>query len=407
MITRLPSKGDAEARNARHLRHLNLERLLSAAMDRTEPFTRAELTEATALSAPTVGTLTVELIRNGLIRHLGTGPSRGGRRPSFMEFNARYGFVAGISLGATKTRAALADLRGARLASRAWPTPAGLGPQALLQKIAGYVRGLMGEAGIAPDKLLAVTAAAPGAVDHTKGTVIALAPNLKGWSQVPMGEILKESLGGVPVFVENDVNLAILGERWQGAARGHNTCAFLYVGSGIGAGIVVNGELHRGHHHLAGEIALMCMGPQYVDEDFGSTGCLETLASIKALATRWGGGDNPGSGGPHREKRAEDLFAAADKGEKRARKLIEDAARLVGIAATNLSLVIDPSLLVIGGPAVEHEYFMDQVRQVVAKIIPAPPEIVPAKLGKEAPLWGSLLLATNEARVSLRERLRT
>jgi glucokinase len=144
-----------------------------------------------------------------------------------------------------------------------------------------------------------------------------------------------------------------------------------------------------------------------VDEDVGSTGCLETLASITALATRWGGGDNPGSGGPHREKRAEDLFAAADKGEKRARKLIEDAARLVGIAATNLSLVIDPSLLVIGGPAVEHEYFMDQVRQVVAKIIPAPPEIVPAKLGKEAPLWGSLLLATNEARVSLRERLRT
>ena len=98
MISRLPSKGDAEARNARHLRHLNLERLLTAAMDRSEPFTRAELTEATALSAPTVGTLTVELIRNGLIRHLGTGPSRGGRRPSFMEFNARYGFVAGISL---------------------------------------------------------------------------------------------------------------------------------------------------------------------------------------------------------------------------------------------------------------------------------------------------------------------
>ena len=400
MITR-PSKGEAEARNARHLRHLNLERLLTAAMDRTEPFTRAELTEATALSAPTVGTLTVELIRNGLIRHLGTGPSRGGRRPSFMEFNARYGFVAGISLGPTKTRVALADLRGARLASRAWPTPAGLGPQALLQKIASWVRGLMGEAGIPNDKLLAVAAAAPGAVDHTKGTVIALAPNLKGWSQVPMGEILKESLGGVPTFVENDVNLAILGERWQGAARGHNTCAFFYVGSGIGAGIVINGELHRGHHHLAGEIGLMCMGPQYVDEDFGPIGCLETLASVKSLTARWTGTENPS-----RDKK-DDVFTAADKGEKRARKLVEDGARLVAIAATNLSLVIDPSLLVLGGPAVEHELFVDQVKQVMAKIIPSPPEIVPAKLGKEAPLWGSLLLATIEARVSLRERLRT
>jgi predicted NBD/HSP70 family sugar kinase len=403
MITRLASKGDSEARNARHLRHLNLERLLSAAMDRTEPFTRAELTEATALSAPTVGTLTVELIRNGLIRHLGTGPSRGGRRPSFMEFNARYGFVAGISLGPTKTRVALADLRGERLASRAWPTPAGLGPQPLLGKIAGWVKSLMGEAGIPGDKLLAVAAAAPGAVDHMKGTVIALVSNLKGWSQVPMADILSDALGGTPVFVENDVNLAVLGERWRGAATGHNTCAFIYVGSGIGAGIVVNGELHRGHHHLAGEIALMCMGPQYVEEDFGATGCLETLASVKAIASRWGGE----AASPEREKRVDDLFVAAEKGEKRARKLVEDAARLVGIAATNLSLVIDPSLLVFGGPAVEHELFVDQVRQIVAKIIPSPPEIVAAKLGKEAPLWGSLLLATTAARVSLRERLRT
>jgi predicted NBD/HSP70 family sugar kinase len=404
MITR-PSKGDAEARNARHLRHLNLERLLSAAMDRTEPFTRAELTEATALSAPTVGTLTVELIRNGLIRHLGTGPSRGGRRPSFMEFNARYGFVGGISLGPTKTRVALADLRGERLASRAWPTPVGLGPQPLLAKIGGWVKSLMGEAGIPQDRLLALAAAAPGAVDQTKGTVIALVSNLKGWSQIPMAEILKDSLGGTPVFVENDVNLAVLGERWRGAARGHNTCAFLYVGSGIGAGIVVNGELHRGHHHLAGEIGLMCMGPQYVDEDFGGTGCLETLASVKAMSVRWAGADAPGA--PKREKPVDELFAAADKGEKRARKIVEDAARLVGIAATNLSLVLDPSLLVIGGPAVEHEFFVEHVRQIVAKVIPSPPEIVAAKLGKEAPLWGSLLLATTEARVSLRERLRT
>src|SRR5439155_25993975 len=135
-------------------------------MARLEPFTRAELTEATALSAPTVGTLTVQLIRNGLIRHLGTGPSRGGRRPSFMEFNARYGFVVGIVVDPTKTRVALADLRGERLATRAWPTPTGLAPAPLLAKIAGWVRSLLSEAGIAHDKLLAVAAAAPGAVDH-------------------------------------------------------------------------------------------------------------------------------------------------------------------------------------------------------------------------------------------------
>jgi predicted NBD/HSP70 family sugar kinase len=358
-------------------------------MERVEPFTRAELTEATALSAPTVGTLTVHLIRNGLIRHLGTGPSRGGRRPSFMEFNARYGFVGGVAIDPGKTRVALADLRGERLAVKSWPTPVGLPPAPLIAKIASWVKQLLSEAGIGADKLLSVAAAAPGVVDHVRGRVLALAPNLKGWDQVPIAEMLTEALGGVPVTVENDVNLAILGERWRGAAIGHDTGAFIYVGTGIGAGVVINGNLHRGHHFLAGEIGLMLMGPQYLEQDFGSTGCLESLAGLKALTARMGA-----AAGKDREK------------DKRSRKVVEEAAQLVGIATTNLALTIDPSLVILAGPVVELEGFMDEVKKIVRRIIPTPPDIVSAKLGEEAPLWGSLLQATTAARVYLRQRLR-
>jgi predicted NBD/HSP70 family sugar kinase len=398
MITRLSPRAETEARNARHLRHLNLERLLAAAMERSEPFTRAELTEATALSAPTVGTLTVQLIRNGLIRHLGTGPSRGGRRPSFMEFNARYGFVAGLVVDPQRTRVALADLRGDRLAARHWPTPTNLAPA--IAKIAGWLKALMGEAGIAPDKLLAVAVAAPGAVDHARGVVVELVPDLKGWEQMPVAEMLRDALDGVPVVIENDVNLAILGERWRGAARGHHTCAFIYIGTGVGAGIVINDELHRGHHFMAGEIGLMCMGAQYLADKDKTVGSLEGLASLKALGSRW---NAPGAGGPSRKA---DVFAAAQKGDKKARKLIDDAAQLVGIATTNLVLTLDPSLVVLAGPVFEHEDFLSEVRQVVARITSSPPEIALAKLGEEASLWGSLLLATTEARASLRQRLR-
>src|SRR5206468_10676003 len=109
--------------------------------------------------------------------------------------------------------------------------------------------------------------------------------NLEGWSQVPMAKVLRRNLG-TPVVVENDVNLAILGERWRGAARGHDTCAFITVGTGIGAGVIVNGELYHGRHFMAGEIALMGMGPQYVGTHFGTRGCLETLAGLKAIAAR-------------------------------------------------------------------------------------------------------------------------
>jgi len=138
---------------------------------------------------------------------------------------------------------------------------------------------LLREVDVPPSNLLAVGAGAPGAVDRTRGVVMALAPNLKGWSNVPMGAILRRTLDA-PVIVDNDMNFAVLGEHWRGAARDHETCVFISVGTGIGAGILVNGELLHGHNFLAGEIALMCMGPQYVETDFGARGCLETLAGL-------------------------------------------------------------------------------------------------------------------------------
>src|SRR5687768_8365396 len=137
-------------------RGYTLERLLAVAMSCPGPFTRAELIEATGLSGPTVGFLTSQLTARGLTRDLGTGPSRGGRRPTLTEFNARHGFVAGIDVGPTRTRLAIADLRGDRLADRIIPTPGRLSPPAALRKIADVVRELMREAGAAPDRLLSV-----------------------------------------------------------------------------------------------------------------------------------------------------------------------------------------------------------------------------------------------------------
>lgn len=388
-----------DARNAGHLRRLNADRVLAVAMDRTEPFTRAELMEATALSAPTVGTLTRALIRSGLLRDLGTGPSRGGRRPAFMEFNARHGFVAAISMGATRTRVAIADLRGERIAHRVLPNPAGLGPEALLTHLGEATLALLREARIRRRRLLAAVAGAPGAVDLAHGVVTALAPSLRGWPNVPMSGILERVLG-VPVIVENDVNLAILGERWRGAAQGHATCAFVHVGSGIGAGIVVGGELHRGHHSFAGEIGLMPMGPEHLPGDPDGGPCLETVAGIKGAAARW----PPAQGGERRGWIAA-LFESAAAGDATARAAIDQTASLLGIAVAHLSLVLDPSLVVLGGALFDQGGdFVGAIRSVVRRIDPAPPEVVVSALGHEAALWGCLLVATNEARYRLRHR---
>ena len=391
------SEGE-RSQDAARLRGLNLDRVLAIAMERRGPFTRGELMEETGLSAPTVGSLAEHLIKSGLVRDLGAGPSRGGRRPTFMEFNARHGFVAGIDLGPTRTRLAIANLRGERLVERVVPTP-NRGPAPLLSRLATEVRAMLRQAHVPAGRLLAAGAGAPGVVDPKSGTVVALAPNLKGWSDVPMGRILKRALDA-PVVVENDVNLAILGERWRGAARGHDTCAFITVGKGIGAGIVVGGDLHHGHHFLAGEIALMCMGPQFVGTDFGSQGCLEKLAGLKALAARWS--HPPRNGKPW----VGELFKAADSGDRSARKTVDEAVTLIGIATANLSVVLDPSLVVLGGALVaEGRQVVDRVRKIVESIVPTPPRIVLSELHEEAPLWGSLLVATTEARRRLRRNL--
>ena len=317
-----------------------------------------------------------------------------------MEFNARHGFVAGIDLGPTRTRLAVADLKGERLAHHVMPTPSGLGPAALLTQVAEGLRALLREAQAPPERLLAVAAGAPGAVDRQRG-MVTFAPNLNGWTQVPMREILEQALG-TAVIVENDVNLAVLGEHWRGAARGHDTCAFIFVGTGIGAGILIDGALHSGHHFMAGEIAVMCMGPQYLDVDFGSRGCLETLAGLKALSGRW-----PGAAGRDPAVWLAELFDAAQDGDRRARRAVDETARLIGIAAANVVAVVDPSLIVLGGALfAQAEPLVHEVRKVVHRLARAPIDVVVSALGKEAPLWGGLLVATTEARGRLRHRVR-
>jgi predicted NBD/HSP70 family sugar kinase len=177
---------------------------------------------------------------------------------------------------------------------------------------------------------------------------------------------------------------------------------FLFVGTGIGAGILIDGELHRGHHFMAGEIAVMCMGPQYLTVDFGSRGCLETLAGLQSLGARWPQG---GRGDPARWMA--ELFEAAQKGDRTAIQAVDETASLIGIAVANAGSVVDPSLIVLGGALfAQAEPLVHEVRKVVSKISRAPLEIVVSALGKEAPLWGSLLMASREARRQVRLRMR-
>ncbi len=370
-------------------------------MDHPRPFTRAELIEATGFSAPTVGSLVAHLIRRGLVRDLGAGPSRGGRRPSFMEFDARHGFVAAIAVGVSKTQLAVADLRGERLAHCVMATPRDLHPKALLSRVAAAPAACSrARRAIPRERLLAVGVGLPGLVDRERGTVVALAPGLKEWFDVPVGRILTDALGA-PVEVENDVNLAVLGEHWRGAARGHDTCAYVNVGTGIGAGVLIEGRLHRGHHSWPARSPSCAWRPSTPERTSATTGASRPWPASRRSP-------RGGRAGRFREpdRWVAELYDAAGNGDDEARAVVEEVATLVGIAAANLSLVIDPSLVVVGGTVpVPDSLFMEHVQRTAAGILPSPVEVVASALGEEAPLWGGLLVATTHARHELRMQL--
>ena len=399
---RLKTVADEEARHPRQLRHVNMDRVLAAAMQRPGPLTRAEITAATGLSPPTVGSLSAALVKLGLLQELARGPSTGGRPPHAVQFNARFGLVAGVVLGEATTRLAVADLAGETLAATEEATPRDDGPERLLAWMSERIRTLLKDARVPRERpLLAVAAGLPGAVDRQRGTVVGLMPGFRSWEGLPVGASLEHQLGS-PLVLENDVNLAVLGEHWRGAALGHDTCVFIFLGTGIGAGILIGGELHRGHHSLAGEIAVMCMASEAVAGGLGGRGWLETLVGLDTIVRRW----RPDAPGEMREQ-ARALLQAARAGDGGALQALDDAATLIGMAAAHVSLVLDPSLLVLGGPLLANgSEVLERVRAVVSRINPRPPKVVRSTLGEHAMLTGSILVATQEAHGRLRRRLR-
>jgi predicted NBD/HSP70 family sugar kinase len=199
----------------------------------------------------------------------------------------------------------------------------------------------------------------------------------------------------VPVQVENDVNLAALGEMWRGAGRGRRHLLFVAPGTGIGAGIIIDGRLHGGAHHFAGEIGYCCPSPEYLDEDYGLLGCLETLASGPGLLRR----ARERLGGRLRaDATARDVFEMARAGDAEAAALCEETATLIGIAVGNVVAALDPEVVVFGGGlSREGESLLGRVREVVYRMVPVRPEIVVSTLGDDAQLHGAVRAALEAA----------
>jgi predicted NBD/HSP70 family sugar kinase len=384
---------------------INEQLVLDFVHDRGQT-SRTEIAAGLGLSAATVSRIVRRLAAVGYVREE-PGASTGGRPRTAVAFNARSGCVIGIDLGGTKCHGVLADLNGGVLAEDMRPTNQDVGPFTTLVEIIEHLS-TAPERGATPVTGLAV--GVPAIIDPTSGVAIG-GPNVR-WQGFPIVSALSERVH-IPFIVDNDVNLAALGHAWRGDARGVRDFAVVNLGTGIGAAVVADGRLLRGHASSAGEIGFMVLERAGLrDGRTGDLGAFETMASGPALA-RIAEQVLASSSGrsalrEHRPPTPAQVFAAAEAGDRVARTVVDAMVDHVAMALIALGSVTDPDVVILDG-AVGRALapYAGTIQALVDRHLATAPRIIVSSLREGATALGAVAAALDLSRAARRSAART
>jgi glucokinase-like ROK family protein len=382
------------------IRRLNSSAVLDLIREQS-PIAQSQISRQLNISLPTVQRIVEDLIEEDLVRWSGDLQASGGRPRRMLEFNHNGYAVIGLDLGGTKLFGTISDLGGQIQAERymAWQENS---PEACLDQVKDLIDDLLSSPRPDDQKVLGIGIGAPGITYFEEG-VVAWAPSL-GWRDLPLKELLNQRFH-LPVIVENDVNLAAMGEYSFGAGRGTTSMVCITVGTGIGAGIVFDRKIYRGHNHSAGEIGYLptdiaCMGQKY--EGFGA---LESLASglgIEKRAIKLFNESNwpiPADG-----LSAENIFQNCREGEAWAKKLVDETIDYLSMAIAAIGITVDPEIIVIGGGVSNSaDLLIPGIHVRLDGVIPVRPNLVVTDLGSRAAVMGaiSLVLDMTTERIAL------
>jgi glucokinase len=321
--------------------------------------------------------------------------------------NPGFGQVVGIDLGASHLHFALADFRGEILQESSKRIRPEDGPRKLIGQIVEGAHSLAAKAG---GRLRGVAIGVPSPVDAERG-VVAFAYNLPGWKNIHLARELEEKLR-VPIFLENDANMAAIGEHWRGVAQDVDNFVFIAIGTGIGAGVFVSGKLYRGRRGSAGEVYRMNIDWPRWAEDFGDSGHFESYVSGMRIAAE---GRKvlqaPASSGVSdlaTERDAYFVFEAFRQGDPNARSVLGRIFTMLGVGISNVVAILDPDLIVLGGGIVNGapEFMLCTVGKVVQHI--QKENIPPTKLSAlkdKAQTFGAVRSALTVAQQCVARRL--
>ncbi|MFC1979508.1 ROK family protein [Chloroflexota bacterium] len=312
--------------------------------------------------------------------------------------------VLAIDLGGTKVRTAIISYKGEIIVEEYCPTLADEGPEPVMGRILSGIDRVLSSGNVNSTQLHSISIAAAGAIDSRKG-LITVSPNLPGWCDVPIRDIVKSKYE-VNTFLVNDASAAALGEHRFGAGKGVNNLIYLTVSTGIGGGIIIDGKLYTGPSGSAGEIGHMIIDVHGPECNCGKSGCLEAMASGTAVAReairRIREGEKSSLVGIVEGKidniTAEKVSIAAQNGDSLASEVISEAATYLGIGMVNVVNIFNPEMIIVGGGMSKMgDLLLGPARQVVKEMafkLPAQVvRIVPAQLGDKNGLLGAAAFA--------------
>jgi predicted NBD/HSP70 family sugar kinase len=322
---------------------------------RREPagMSRVELAERSGLSSQTVSNMTKRLLDDGMIVEAGRHISGRGQPRVILQLDPISRMAIGVHLDPTVITYVALDLRGDVIAHARERTPEATRPDDVIKSIAESISTLIRSAGLAADRILGIGIAAPGPIDMHRGVIVD-PPLLEGWRDVPLRDALAEATG-LPVVLEKDVNAAVVAELWTRPGEAHDHFAFFYLGTGIGIGLAVDGEVVRGAtgnagdggtiHVTAGDLPPRRRSdmighlatPQYLVSQAAELGALETTPDLHDLAAV--------------DDAYSELVRRADRGEAPAVKVMARAAALISAALVSVVNLLDIDEIVFGGPA--------------------------------------------------------
>ncbi|WP_456621831.1 ROK family protein [Bradyrhizobium sp. P5_C12] len=354
---------------------LVVERLL-----RDRSVSRAEIARSTGLSKQTISEVMRDLERDGWVHEDGQIQGSVGRSAVTYALRPDAAFVLGIDLGGTKLHIALADLHGEIVAESIEPTSSD-GGAAVVAQIERMKDALLQRASVSAQRLRGGVMGSPGMVDPASGSIV-IAPNIPGLDSLDVRAALRERLG-IDVAIENDVNLAAIGEHWRGNSRRARSFAFIAVGTGIGMGIFSDGYLVRGARGAAGEIAYLPLGGDPYDARGLRFGTLETAIGSAGIVERYLGlGGSPGS-------TVRDVFDRLDI-EEAARITIDEVSRILTTAILAVHSILDSEIIILGGSIGARPELKLRIDEHLGRCMREPVRIELSALGNRATLIGAI-----------------